>query len=524
MKTVEEREQIRRAYYLEEKTGRQIADELGISRNTVRNAIDNAVRKYTLRKPRPATVLGPYKERIHEILAENDRLPRKQRYTTHRIYQQICSEGYSGAESTVRHYIGTWLAEHKVKGVFLPLEFDAGTDAQVDWGEGLVFLDDEPVTVQLFMMRLCYSRKLFVMAFPFQKQEAFLEGHVQAFHHFGGVPRRLTYDNLTTAVRRVLEGKNREEQKTFIGFRSHYLFESNFCTPGQAHEKGGIEHGIGFGRRNFMVPPPRIRSYQELNVHLLSACMEDDSRYVDGQQKTIQENWESEKPYLLTLPQWDYRCCVTRSANVNPYSQVEFETNRYSVPVFVAHKDLVLKAYPFLIEILHQEQVIASHARCFLKNQDVIEPIHYLPLLEQRPGAFEHAKPMRIWREQLPPIYEQLLVKLQSNAQANASGSPSHWIREFLRILKLHSEYPAGKIEEAVSLAMEYGCVHADGVQLCLRQLSNPQIAIPSLDLREHPSLEQKLMGIGEHQVDLSCYQQLLNDNSQCMEGDEGNE
>lgn len=174
----------------------------------------------------------------------------------------------------------------------------------------------------------------------------------------------------------------------------------------------------------------------------------------------------------------------------------------------------MLKAYPFRIDILHQEQLVASHARCFLKNQDVIEPIHYLPLLEQRPGAFEHAKPMRIWREQLPPIYEQLLERLRSCSDT----SESRGIREFLRILKLHSEYPADKIEEAVELAMEYGCVHADGVKLCLRQLSNPQIAIPSLDLREHPELEQKLMGVGEHQVDLNCYQQLL------MEGDERNE
>lgn len=102
-----------------------------------------------------------------------------------------------------------------------------------------------------------------------QKQEAFLEGHVHAFHHFGGVPRRLTYDNLTTAVRRILEGRNREEQETFISFRSHYLYESNFCNPREAHEKGKIENGVGFGRRNFLVPPPVVSSYEELNAHQL---------------------------------------------------------------------------------------------------------------------------------------------------------------------------------------------------------------------------------------------------------------
>jgi len=248
MKTVEEREKIRRAYYLEEKSCRQIALELGISRNTVRNALDDAVGRYTLRKPRPAMVLGSYKERIGELLMENDRLPRKQKYTSHRIYHQIHTEGYQGAESTVRHYIGIWRREHIAMKKFLPLEFDPGADAQVDWGEGVVIMSGESVIAQLFMIRLCYSDRLFVMAFPFQKQEAFLEGHVRAFHHFGGVSRRLTYDNLKTAVRRILEGRNREEQETFISFRSHYLFDSNFCNPREAHEKGKIESGVGFGR------------------------------------------------------------------------------------------------------------------------------------------------------------------------------------------------------------------------------------------------------------------------------------
>ncbi|MHC4752296.1 MAG: IS21 family transposase [Planctomycetota bacterium] len=500
MKTVEEIEQIRRAYFLENKSMRQIAREMEISRNTVRKALDRASWEYTLSKPRPVPVLGPYKERINELLAENARLPRKQRYTSHLIYQAIHSEGYTGAESTVRRYVGQQRREKKARDVYLPLEYDPGTDAQVDWGEAIVIMCGEPVTVELFMMRLCYSRRMFVMAFPFQKQEAFLEGHVCAFHHFGGVPHRLTYDNLTTAVLRVLKGKNRKEQETFISFRSHYLYESNFCTPGQAHEKGGIEHGVGYARRNFLVPPPEVNSFEELNAHLLAACLGDDSRCIHGQEKTIKENWGMEKAHLLPLPEWDYQCCVTRSVHVNPYSQAEYETNRYSVPVDAAYRDLVLKAYPFQVEILHQDQVLATHPRCFGRNQDVIEPSHYLPLLEQRPGAFQHAKPMRRWREQLPPVYEQLLESLRDSYEGN------HGIREFLKILKLHGEYPVQIVEQAVTLALEYGCLHVDGVRLCLHQLLNPETPVPSLDLTDCP----RLAGVGSQSVDLSCYQQLL--------------
>ena len=504
MKTVEEREMIRRAYYLEHKSMRQIADELGMSRNTVRDALDNVSRGYILHKPRPAPVLGPYMARIDEMLAENVRLPRKQRYTSRRIYKVIRKEGYKGAESSVRRYVGRKRGEQKAVATYLPLEFDAGTDAQVDWGEGMVIMGGEGITVELFMMRLCYSRRLFVMAFPFQKQEAFLEGHVRAFHHFGGVPQRLTYDNLTTALLRTLKGRNRKEQETFIAFRSHYLFSSNFCTPRMPHQKGRIEDGVGFGRRNFLVPPPEVDSFHELNAQILESCLEDDSRRIHGQQKTIKEDWEEEKVRLLPLPHRDYACCVTRSVRVNPYSQVEYETNRYSVPVESAFKNLVLRAYPFRIDILHQDQVIATHQRCHGRHQDIIEPLHYLLLLEQRPGAFEHAKPMRRWREQLPPVYEQLLSQLR------AKWEGSRGIREFLSILKLHKDYPAQTVQQAVTLALEYGCVHADGVLLCLNQLMNPEIVIPPLDLADHPELEQKLMGVGCQSVDLSCYEQLL--------------
>jgi transposase len=392
MISVKEREAIRRAYFLEDKSIRQIAREFKCSRSTVRKAISSAEpAPYRLKVPRPVPVLGAYKARIDELLAENERLPRKQRYTARRIYQLIKAQGYIGSESTVRGYVAQRRREKKRPQVYIPLEFDPGTDAQVDWGEGTAIIAGQHVTAQLFIMRLCYSRGLFVMAFPTQKQEAFFQGHVQAFHHFRGVPQRITYDNLKAAVRRILEGRNRQEQEAFIVFRSHYLFTSHFCTPGQAHEKGRVEDGVGFARRNFMVPIPKVASFEELNAHLLAACLADDQRRIDRQEVTVGQAWEMEKPYLRPLPEHDLECCVTKPVTLNPYSQVQFETNRYSVPADRARRNLVIKAYPFRIHILYLEEVIASHPRCYDREQDILDPLHYLPLLEQRPGAFDHA-------------------------------------------------------------------------------------------------------------------------------------
>lgn len=498
---VERREEIRRAYFVEGKSIRQIARELKCSRPTVRKAISSAESTpYTLKAPRPAPVLGPYKGRIGELLVESERMPRKQRYTGYKIYQIIEAEDYDGSTSTVRGYIAKRRREKRRPKVYIPLEFDPGTDAQVDWGEAIAIIADERVTVQLFLMRLCYSRKLFVRAFPTQKQEAFFEGHVMAFHHFRGVPRRISYDNLKVAVQRILEGRNRQEQQAFIVFRSHYLFESHFCTPGQGHEKGRVEKGVGFSRRNFMVPIPKVASFDELNVHLSAACLADDQRRVDRQPVPIGEAWEIEKPYLLPLPEKDFKCCVTKSVTLNGFGQVEFETNRYSVPAEDAYHNLVIRAYPFRIDVLYMNDVIASHPRCYDRKQDILDPQHYLPLLERRPGAFDHAKPIRRWRESWPPVYERLLAHLR------AQWPDGRGVREFVRVLELHQDHPADLIAQAIEQALEYGCAHADGVKLCLHQLMNPEMSVSPIDLVRWP----ELVGVGTQTPDLQCYDRLL--------------
>lgn len=500
---VEEIERIRRAYYVEHKSVRQIAKELGHSRQTVNQALASGQgRSYCLSQPRPAPKLGPYRAQVEALLAENEGLPRKQRYHWAKIYELIQQAGYEGSGSNLRHYIAQYRKAQHRPAVYLPLEYDPGTDAQVDWGEAQMILKGETVTAQMFVMRLCYSRRLFVMAFANQGQEAFFWGHEQAFTHFGGVPHRLTYDNLKTAVQRVLVGHNRQEQANFIQFRSHYLFESHFCTPGQGHEKGGVEHGVGYARRNFLVPLPQVASYDELNAYLRQQCLQDDLRQVSGQKLTIQAAWAQEQPHLYPLPGSAYPCYLTLPVSLTPYSQVVVETNRYSVPVEQGVKELVVRLYPFHLEIFQpgQNQPMARHARCFAQHQDIFDPLHYLPLLEQRPGAFQHAKPLRQWRAEWPALYERLLAELQ------ARWPDGRGLREFVRVLRLHQSHPAALIEQAIAQALAYGCPHLDGIELCLRQLQPPEVMPASLDLSTHPTLPH----LGTQPTDLSAYNQLL--------------
>lgn len=509
---VDKIEKIRRAYYVDGKSMRQIEREYHHAYKTIKKALASAEPgNYTLKEPREAPVLGPYKERIEELLAENELLPRKQRRTGHQIYLVIRGEGYPGSESSVLHYLWELRKAKRTVKVYLPLEFEPGQDAQVDWGEAEVIIAGEPVTVQLFLMRLSYSRKLFVMAFPSQKQESFLAGHVAAFHYFGGIPLRISYDNLKTAVKKIFIGPEREEQDSFILFRSHYLFESHYCNPHAGNEKGRVEDGVGYSRRNFLSPPPAVDSFEELNARLLEQCQADDSRRISRQPQTIAEAFTQERPLLRPLPDRDPETCREVTARLNGYSQVEVETNRYSVPTDRASKTLRVKLYPFEVKIYRfdEGEPIAIHRRCYDQQQDIIDPQHYLPLLARRPGAFNYAKPIRQWRAGWPAVYEQLLAELQQRQPGSAG------VREFIRVLQLHQQHPAELIEQAITEALQYHCPHADGVELCLRQLLQPDVAPPQLDLSGHPRLQQ----LASPPVSTAQYNQLLSggDQNECQ-------
>jgi transposase len=503
MLKVDKIERIRQAYYVEGKSMRQIEREYHHSWRTIKKALASPeAGQYTLKEPREAPVLGPYKGRIKELLAENEQLPGKHRLTGHRIFQLVQQEGYQGSESGVLVYLWQLRKAKRQVKVYLPLEFEAGQDAQVDWGEAQVLLGGEQVTVQLFVMRLCYSRKIFVMAFPSQKQECFYAGHVAAFEYFGGIPQRLSYDNLKTAVKRVVQDRQRQLQEGFILFRSHYLFESHFCTPGAGHEKGRVEDGVGYARRNFMTPLLEAESFAQLNDQLRQACGRDDQWRVARQSQTIGQAWQQEQPLLRALPPQPFDCCREVSSQLNGYSQLEVETNRYSVPTDRATAQMRVKLYPFEVKIYRpdEKKALAVHPRCYGHQQDILEPLHYLPLLVQRPGAFNHAKPIQQWRSSWPAVYDRLLAEMQRR-QPDGTG-----VRQFIKVLHLHRHHPAELIEQAVSQALAHHCPHLDGVQLCLRQLLQPEPSPVKLDLSQQP----KLVGLGQQPLQLEHYDDLL--------------
>jgi transposase len=485
MITVERKEQLRRGFYVEGKSIRQLQRETGHHRGTIRKALqDGLVPEYARQGPRPCPVLDPVKGIIDRWLEEDLDRPAKQRHTAKRIYARLRSEyGFQGAASTVRGYVGRCRRQTRAQ-VFIPLGYVPGQIAQVDFGAAQVIVAGEQWSAHLFCLRLGYSKQPFVMALPSQAQEAFFEGHVRAFSFLGGVPRTLVYDNLKVAVKRILEGRNREEQAAFVALRSHYLFESRFCSPQEAHEKGLVEGLVGYARRNWLVPIPEFDSWDDLNAYLLAQCRAEGPRRLRGMEGTIGEALAQDQAALLPLPAQPYRCCVQRPVRANGFGLVSFQTNRYSVPADRAHEALWLRAYVQRVEISNGQQTLAVHPRCYGREQDILNPLHYLSLLEQRPGAWEQARPIQAWQQRWPKVFDDYLAALRQRA------SMSQATREFVRILRLHEAYAEELIAQALEEALAAHCYSADGVQQIVWRLSEPIHAPAPLAEEQLPVLD----------------------------------
>ncbi|MBI5197071.1 MAG: IS21 family transposase [Nitrospirae bacterium] len=493
MVQVEERERIRRAHLIEKKTIRWIAREYGHSRRVVRQAIkDSGVPVYQRRQPFTLPVIGPYVPIIEQWLLEDVGVPVKQRHTAHRIYVRLAAEhGFTGCESNVRRFVRG--KRPKLDTVFVPIEHSIGEEAQVDFGEAQITLAGHRTTVHLLCFQLCYSGRRFVRAYRTERQEAFFDGLFHALRAVGGVPKRITFDNPKPLVKKVFRGRLREEHPDFIAFRSHYLFEANFCNPARGNEKGHVEGLVGCVRRNALVPIPEVASLSELNRILEQWCQSDQGRIYQGER--VSDRFETEKTHLKPLPSFDYPCCRREEFSVGSYSEVRVGTNRYSVPVAYAHRRVTVLAYPEKIEVLCRGEVIVRHERCYGHNQDILDPYHYIPLLERRPALLDHGKAFLGW--QLPEIFEMTRRRLQ---ERHVRGD-----RDYIRILRLHERFTTDQIENALKQADELGCLGADEVEmLLLKRFESP------LSTQGLLNLDDTLTALRVDAVDLKRFNELV--------------
>jgi len=494
---VTDKELIRRLHRRQGWSERRIAQELGIARQTVHKYLQEGSDppRYRLAQPRRKPVLDPVLPLLAQWLDDDEQQPPKQRRTAHRMWRQRQEEhGFQGGDPTIRYAVRQLKATRQP--VFIPLAFAPGERAEVDWGTAQVVLGGKIATVHLFCARLRYSGMPFVMAFPHEQQEAFFAGHRWAFDFWGGVPQTVVYDNLATAVRRVLTGHAREEQDAFVSLRMHYCYEAIFCNPASGHEKGAVENLVGTMRRRYLAPMPEVRDLDELNAHLLASCRREGAAARPGG-ASVAARWGEEQAALYPLPPQPFDCSRRVAVKATRTAEVTFATNRYSVPAAYAHRPLTLKADVTTIRIYKEGALVAAHPRCYGQHQRVSDWRHYVPARARKPGAVPFAAALK--HGDLPPSFEQFRQGLCAHLP---DGN-----RAFVQILELALAQPLALVTQAVERALACRAFQVEAVtQLVEQALAPAPVPLP-LDPARHPALAVAALTLPP--VSLAAYDRL---------------
>ena len=430
---------------------------------------------------------------IHQILVDDRQAPKKQRHTARRIFERLRDEQqFSGQYTVVKDAVRAWKQSHQE--VFLPLSHPPG-EAQVDFGEATIRLAGQETKVALFVMTLPYSGAIFMQAFPRECTETFLEGHRRAFEYFGGVPRRISYDNSAIAVIEVLKGRERKLTKEFLRLQSHYLFQEHFCLVRRANEKGHVERLLGFARRSFLVPVPQVDSLETLNRQLREGCQSDLQQRTRGKPAPKGELLVEDQAALLPLPKQPFEARCVADGTADSQSLVRFDTNDYSVPVKYAHRKLMVVATVEEVRLVYEDRLVARHPRCWQREQTLFEPIHYLALLERKPGGFDYARPLENW--QLPECFGLLRRRLEA-------ADPRYGTRSYIRVLRLLERFSLPQLTGAVEYALDIDVIDPDSIRTIVEHRAEQPVALFSLDGRPH------LAHVRVETTDVAAYGALL--------------
>jgi len=485
--------EIRRRVLTGELSKRQACSDYGVHWKTLEKMLHcEEPPGYRQAQPRRKPRLSGFLPHIEAFLEADRQAPPKQRHTARRIYHRLREEhGYTGCESIVRAAVHDW--KQKQQEVFVPLSHPPG-EAQVDFGHAEVIIAGEPLTASYFVMTLPYSDAFFCCVFPKECTETFQEGHVQAFDYFGGVATRISYDNSKIAVAKIVGGRGRTPTREFMRLSSHYLFAHHFCRVRRANEKGHVEGIVGFARRNFLVPVPQAESWEALNRAILERCRADLTRQLRGQGVPKQTLLDQERAVFRSLPNSRFEARRIEVAQANSLSLVRFDTNDYSVPTAYAYQPITVIGGVDEVRLVCRDHLVARHRRQWGSEHTTFDPVHYLALLERKPGAFDYARPLEQW--QLPVGFGVLRRRLE--AQWGDQGT-----REYIKVLRLLERATVPELTAAVHNALEIGATSCDAVRVLLEHRREQPVQLFCLQGRPY------LGGVAVPPPDLTAYQAL---------------
>ena len=445
---------IRLAHHRNNKSIREIARDMNLSRNTVRKILRSDVtEQHYERTTQPRPKLEPYKDQLSKALEEDQGKPPKHRRSAILLFEQLQREGFTGGYDSIRRFVKQWKQEDTgVTKVFIPLVFAPGEAFQFDWGYEQVELGGVNVRIKVAHFCLCHSRQPFCVAYMRESLEMVLDAHVQAFQFFGGVCRKGIYDNLKTVVTKVLMGKERVFNRRFLNLSSHYLFEPVACTPAAGWEKGQIERQVGVVRQRFFAKRRKFADMEELNRWLQDECraFAAAKKHPDVAEQTVAEVAIKERESLVRIPA-QFDAYQESTVRVAPTALVNFDRNRYSVQAAGVGKAVTVRAYANSLSFVQEGKLIGQHRRQFGRDKTIYDPWHYLDVLKRKPGALRNGAPFQDW--DLPKDLKRTRELL---------GNRSDGDRQFVGILSAVSSYGLEAVLDACAEALDAGTVSSD--------------------------------------------------------------
>jgi len=439
---------------------RQACAEYHLDFRTVRKIVRHA-EPPPFRAPQSRTkpVLGPFLATLRQIIDDDRHAPPKQRHTARRIYERLRDEhGYAGCPSIIRDAVRAY--KQSQAEVFVPLLHPPG-EGQVDFGRAAAVVAGVRHQAALFVRTLPHRNARFGCLFPRECTEAFHEGHARAFAFFGGVATRIRYDNSKIAVTKLTGPHERRLTREFLRLQSHFAFVAHFCRVRRAQEKGHVENGVGYVRRNFLVPVPAGDSWDDLNARLAAACQREFERTGAGRDRATAELLAADRAAFLPLPAEPFEARRVEPVTINSLSLGRFDGNDYAVPTAFAYQALTATGTIDRVRFHRRGAVVAEHARCWGKGQVTFEPLHYLALLERKPGALGYARPRAGWS--LPDAFAALRQRLEK-------ADPKGGTRQYIRVLRLLETYDLAAVTAAVERALALAVADADAVRLLLER------------------------------------------------------
>ncbi|MBB6357719.1 hypothetical protein GGR00_005543 [Aminobacter aganoensis] len=328
------------------------------------------------------------------------------------------------------------------------------------------------------MLDLPHSDACYVRAYPAAVAEAWVDGHIHAFAFFGAVPQSIVYDNDRCLVAKILPDGTRKRATLFSGFLSHYLIRDRYGRPGKGNDKGSVEGLVGYVRRNFMVPIPHFASWDEFNLWLEEQCRKRQGDRLRGESETIGERLLRDLVAMRPLPASPFDACDHASGRVTSQALVRYRTNDYSVPVAYGHQDVWIRGYVGEVVIGCGGGIIARHPRSYEREEVVFDPLHYLPLIEQKINALDQAAPLQGW--ELPEAFTTLRRLME--ARMGKQGR-----RAYVQVLRLMESFDLADLHAAVKQALHLGAISFDAVKHLV--LCRAERRPPKLDLDIYPYL-----------------------------------